>query len=37
MILLINLMKEGYILLKNDNNIYTDGAPDQFILIKNIS
>ena len=32
---IIHLMKEGYILLKNDNKLYTDGAPDQFILIKN--
>ena len=27
-------MKEGYILLKNDNKKYTDGPPDQFILVK---
>ena len=31
---IITLMKEGYILLKNDNNEYTDGAKDQFILAK---
>jgi hypothetical protein len=30
-----NLMKDGYILLKNDNNKYTNGSPDQFILVKN--
>jgi len=32
-----DLIKEGYILLKNDNHKYTDGAQDQFILIKNNS
>ena len=31
---IINLMKDGYILLKNDNHEYTDGASDQFILVK---
>jgi hypothetical protein len=31
---IINLMKEGYILLKNDNHKYTDGASDQIILVK---
>ena len=31
---IINLMKEKYILLKNDNNKYTDGASDQYILYK---
>lgn len=31
---IVNLMKEGYILLKNDNHKYTDGAEDQFILVK---
>ena len=31
---IISLMKEGYILLKNDNNEYTDGEKDQFILAK---
>jgi hypothetical protein len=31
---IINLIKEGYILLKNDNHKYTDGAQDQFILVK---
>jgi len=33
---IINLIKEGYILLKNDNHKYTDGAQDQFILVKQI-
>jgi hypothetical protein len=32
---IVNLMKDGYILLKNNNNEYTDGASDQFILVKN--
>jgi len=32
---IVNLMKDGYILLKNDNNRYTDGAQDQFILVRN--
>lgn len=32
---IINLMKEEYILLKNDNHIYTDGTKDQYILVKN--
>ena len=32
---ILNLMKDKYILLKNDNHIYTDGAQDQFILVKN--
>lgn len=31
---IMSLMKEGYILLKNDNCIYTDGANDQYILVK---
>lgn len=31
---IINLMKEEYILLKNNNSKYTDGAEDQYILIK---
>jgi hypothetical protein len=31
---IINLMKEEYILLKNDNHKYTDGPCDQFILVK---
>lgn len=31
---IVNLMKEDYILLKNDNNKYTDGVTDQFILAK---
>ena len=29
-----NLMKEGYILLKNHCGKYTDGAEDQYILVK---
>jgi len=29
-----HLMKQGYVLLKNTNRIYTDGAEDQFILVK---
>jgi len=32
---IIHLMKDGYVLLKNDNNIYTDGPTDQYILVKN--
>lgn len=32
---ILNLMKKGYILLKNDNNTYTDGPSDQYILVKN--
>lgn len=28
------LMKEGYVLLKNDNQEYTDGPYDQYILVK---
>ena len=32
---IMSLMKEGYILLKNDNSIYTDGPNDQYILVKN--
>ena len=31
---IINLLKERYIILKNDNKIYTDGPHDQFILVK---
>lgn len=31
---IINLMKPGYILLKNDSHQYTNGASDQFILAK---
>jgi len=34
---IINLMKDGYILLKNDNGIYTDGSQDQYILVKDKS
>jgi hypothetical protein len=30
-----NLIKEGYVLLNNYNHEYTDGPPDQFILVKN--
>jgi len=33
---IINLIKEGYILLKNDNHKYTDGAQDQIILVKQL-
>lgn len=32
---IIDLMKKDYILLKNDNHLYTDGAEDQIILFKN--
>jgi len=31
---IVNLMKEDYILLANDNHKYTDGATDQYILAK---
>jgi len=31
---IVNLMKNDYILLANDNYKYTDGATDQFILVK---
>lgn len=31
---IINLTKPDYILLKNDNHEYTDGAEDQYILVK---
>ena len=31
---IINLMKDDYILLKNDNGLYTDGPSDQYILVK---
>lgn len=31
---IVDLLKEDYILLKNDNGEYTDGARDQFILVK---
>ena len=34
-LIIVFLMKDGYILLKNDNNIYTDGPTDQYILVKN--
>jgi hypothetical protein len=30
-----NLMKDDYSLLVNNNHIFTDGACDQFILVKN--
>jgi hypothetical protein len=30
-----NLIKEGYMLLNNNNHEYTDGPSDQFILVKN--
>lgn len=29
-----DLMKPNYILLKNDNQMFSDGATDQFILVK---
>jgi len=32
---IVNLMKEGYVRLKNDYNKYTNGAADQFILYNN--
>ena len=32
---IVKLMKDGYTLLKNDNYMYTDGAQDQYILVKN--
>lgn len=28
------LMKDGYIMLKNDNSVFTDQQPDQYILVK---
>jgi hypothetical protein len=31
---IVNLMKDDYILLANDNHKYTDGATDQYILAK---
>jgi hypothetical protein len=31
---IISLMKQDYILLKNDKLMYTDGLSDQYILIK---
>ena len=31
---IIELMKQGYMLLKNDHQKYTDGPSDQFILVK---
>ena len=31
---ILNLMKEGYILLNNDNSVFTDGPHDQYILVK---
>jgi len=31
---IIRLMKEEYILLKNDHQMYTDGPSDQYILVK---
>lgn len=33
---IINLMKPGYLLLKNDNHQYTNGAIDQYILVKQL-
>jgi hypothetical protein len=32
---IINLLKDKYILLKNNNYEYTDGPEDQYILVKN--
>jgi len=34
---ILNRIKEGYTILKNDNHKYTDGATDQFILYKIIT
>jgi hypothetical protein len=34
---IINLLKKGYIILKNNNQKYTDGPEDQYILVKNNS
>ena len=34
---IINLLKEGYVLLKNTTNEFTDGPIDQFILAKNLN
>lgn len=31
---IINLLKEEYIILKNNNQDYTDGPTDQYILVK---
>jgi hypothetical protein len=31
---IIHLLKDGYVLLKNDNREYTDGPCDQYILAK---
>jgi len=31
---IISLLKENYILLKNDNQKYSDGSLDQYILVK---
>jgi hypothetical protein len=31
---IVDCMKDGYILVKNTNNEFTCGAPDQYILIK---
>jgi hypothetical protein len=30
------LMKDGYIMLKNDNSVFTDQQTDQYILVKNV-
>ena len=32
---IIKLIKDGFILLKNENKKYTDGAEDQYIIVKN--
>ena len=34
---IVHLMKDGYILLKNNNGQYTDGSTDQYILAHNKS
>ena len=31
---IVNRIKDGFILLKNENQTYTDGAEDQFIIVK---
>ena len=31
---ILNLLKEGYNLLKNDGGKYSDGPDDQYILVK---
>jgi hypothetical protein len=34
---IIELMKQDYILLKNDNGLYTNGPSDQIILVKRLN